>query len=336
MSKTLFRWGIMSTAKIGREQVLPAIAQSESGVIHAIASRDATRAQEQATRWSAPKSYDSYDALLADPDIDGVYIPLPTSQHTKWAIRAANAGKHVLCEKPISLKAGDIDALIAARDANDVVLSEAFMVWYHPQWHKVRDLISAGAIGTLRQVSGAFSYHLLDADNMRNRPELGGGALPDIGVYPVVTTLLATGGAAKDVRAEVVYSPEFGTDIYARADIAFDGFNLTFHVATQMAQHQSMRFFGDEGWIDVTAPFNAGLYGMSEVILHNQSNQKEQLFRFSGSHQYLSQVDAFVAACAGGRAGNRSGDRSGVFPLEKSREVQQVIDAIYAAGGPRP
>lgn len=328
MSDSLFRWGIMSTAKIGREQVLPAIAQSETGVIHAIASRNSARAEAEAARWSAAKSYDSYNALLADPDVDGVYIPLPTSQHTEWAIRAANAGKHVLCEKPISLKAGDIDGIIAARDANDVVLSEAFMVWYHPQWHKVRDLISSGAIGTLRHVTGAFSYHLLDADNMRNRPELGGGALPDIGVYPVITTLMATGGKAGDVRAQVVYSTEFGTDIYAKADIAFDGFNLTFHVATQMAQHQSMRFFGDTGWIDVNAPFNAGLYGMSEVTLHNQSNQEEQVFRFSGSQQYLSQVDAFVAAC--------SGDRSGVFPLEKSREVQQIIDAIYAAGGPRP
>lgn len=328
MSNQLFRWGIISTAKIGREQVLPAIAQSETSVIHAIASRDATRARDEAARWSAAKSYDSYDALLADPDVDGVYIPLPTSQHTEWAIRAANAGKHVLCEKPISLQAGDIDAIIAARDANDVVLSEAFMVWYHPQWHKVRDLISSGAIGTLRHVTGAFSYHLLDANNMRNRPELGGGALPDIGVYPVVTTLMATGCVAGDARANVIYSPDFGTDIYAKADIEFDGFSLTFHVSTQMALHQSMRFFGDHGWIDVNAPFNAGLYGMPEVTLHNQNNQEEQVFRFSGSHQYLLQVDAFVAAC--------SGDRSGVFPLEKSREVQQVIDAIYAAGGPRP
>jgi predicted dehydrogenase len=328
MSDNLFRWGIISTAKIGREQVLPAIAQSESGVIHAIASRNGARAAAEAARWSAAKAYDNYNALLADPDVDGVYIPLPTSQHTEWAIRAANAGKHVLCEKPIALKASDIERIIKARDTNDVVLSEAFMVWYHPQWHKVRDLISSGAIGTLRHVTGAFSYHLLDAENMRNRPELGGGALPDIGVYPIVTTLMATGGTAGDVRAQVVYSPEFGNDIYAKADIAFDGFNLTFHVATQMAQHQSMRFFGDKGWIDVNAPFNAGLYGMSEVTLHNQSNQEEQVFRFSGSQQYLSQVDAFDAAC--------SGDRSGVFPLEKSREVQQIIDAIYAAGGPRP
>jgi predicted dehydrogenase len=328
MSDDLFRWGIMSTAKIGREQVMPAIAQSETGVIHAIASRNAARAEKEAARWSAEKSYGSYNALLADPDVDGVYIPLPTSQHTEWAIRAANAGKHVLCEKPISLKAEDIDAIIAARDANDVVLTEAFMVWYHPQWHKVRELIASGAIGTLRHVTGAFSYFNMDSDNMRNRPELGGGALPDIGVYPVISTLMATGGTAGEVRSQVVYSPDFGTDIYAKADIDFDGFNLTFHVATQMAQHQSMRFFGDEGWIDVTAPFNAGLYGMSEITLHNQNNQHEQVFRFSGSQQYLSEVDAFVEAC--------NGDRSTLFPLEKSREVQQIIDAIYAAGGPRP
>ncbi|MEM7318759.1 MAG: Gfo/Idh/MocA family oxidoreductase, partial [Pseudomonadota bacterium] len=216
MSSDLFRWGILSTAKIGRQQVLPALARSKSGCIQAIASRDAARAKAQADRFGAQQAYGNYNDLLADPDVDGVYIPLPTSQHTDWTLKAAEAGKHVLCEKPIGMVATDIDRLIAARDDTGLVISEAFMVWYHPQWHKVRDLISAGAIGRLRHVSGAFSYHLMDPENMRNQPELGGGALPDIGVYPVVSTLMTTGARMSRVTAQVEYSADFGTDIFAR------------------------------------------------------------------------------------------------------------------------
>ncbi|NDW44989.1 Gfo/Idh/MocA family protein [Ruegeria sp. PrR005] len=322
MTEPLFRWGILSTAKIAREHVMPAIARSETGVIHAIASRDAGRAQAQAARFSAARWYDGYDALLSDPDVDGVYIPLPTAQHVEWAIRAAEAGKHVLCEKPIALKADQIDRVIAARDTSGRVVSEAFMVWYHPQWHKVRDLIASGAIGALRQVTGGFSYHNTDPDNMRNRLELGGGALPDIGVYPVVTTLLATGAEMRRAEARIAYSEEFGTDFFARATVGFDGFDLNFHVATQMGAHQSMRFFGETGWIDVLTPFNAGLYGFDEVVLHDQKALSRQVFRFPGVNQYEAQMDAFVRATRG------TGE---VFPLEMSRGVQEVIDAIYGA-----
>lgn len=328
MTGPLFRWGILSTAKIAREHVLPAIARSETGVVHAIASRDPVRAQTQAARFDAARWYDDYDTLLADRDIDGVYIPLPTSHHTEWAIRAAEAGKHVLCEKPIAMKADVIDDIIAARDRTGRLISEAFMVWYHPQWHKVRELVASGAIGRLRQVTGGFSYNNRDPDNMRNRPELGGGALPDIGVYPVVSTLMVTGGEPGEITAQVDISRQFGTDIYAQANIAFKGFNLAFHVSTQMALHQSMRFFGEDGWIDVRAPFNAGAYGHPEVVLHNPDNSVQQVFRFADVNQYECQSDAFVRACRG--------DRSGAFPLELSRRVQQIIDGIYWAGGQRP
>ncbi|GGH23079.1 Predicted dehydrogenase [Cribrihabitans marinus] len=328
MSRQPFRWGILSTAKIGREQVMPAIARSEDGVIHAIASRDADRAGALAARFGAPHSYGDYDALLADPEVDGVYLPIPTAHHAEWSIRAAAAGKHVLCEKPIALQAGQIDEIIAARDTHGVVISEAFMVWYHPQWHKVRALIAEGAIGRLRHVSGAFSYHLTDPANMRNKSELGGGALPDIGVYPVVTTLIATGAEPRGATAQVEYSPEFGTDIFARADVAFDGFALSMHVSSQMALHQSMRFFGETGWIDVPAPFNPLGYGDAQVILHDQKNTQTQVFRFGEVNQYALQSDAFVRASRG--------ESDEVFPLEFSRRVQQVIDEIYRAGGPRP
>lgn len=328
MQDNLFRWGILSTAKIGRQQVTPAIAQSYHGTVHAIASRSADRARAEAARFNAATWYDDYDALLADPEVDGVYIPLPTAQHAHWAIRAAEAGKHVLCEKPIALRADQIDPIIAARDRTGVTLSEAFMVYYHPQWHKVRDLLAQGAIGRLRLVRGGFSYFNRDPDNMRNRPELGGGALPDIGVYPVVTTLITTGAVAGSVSASVSYSPEFGTDVFAQARISMGDFDLSFFVSTDIAQHQSMQFFGEDGWIELTAPFNSGSYDFPEVRLHDAGHGHCQVFRFPDVNQYVLQVDAFARACRG------SGED--LFALEMSRRVQEIIDRIYDAGGQRP
>ena len=200
----MFRWGVLSTAKIAREQLLPAIVEAENGVLSAIASRDLGRARALAERFGAPHAFDSYEALLASEAVDGVYIPLPTSQHVEWASRAAEAGKHVLVEKPLALSAADIEPLIEIRDRRKVLISEAFMVVYHPQWIKVRDLVRSGAIGRLRHVQGAFTYYNVDPANMRNILALGGGALPDIGVYPTVSTRFVTGREPVRVQATAV------------------------------------------------------------------------------------------------------------------------------------
>lgn len=173
----MLRFGILSTAKIGRELVVPAIQDAENCVVTAVASRELARAREMADRFSIPHAFGSYEEMLASDKIDAVYIPLPTSQHVEWSIKAADAGKHVLCEKPIALKAAEIDSLIAARDRNKVLVSEAYMVVYTPVWKKVRELLAEGAIGRLRHVQGAFTYFNRDAGNMRNIPALGGGGL---------------------------------------------------------------------------------------------------------------------------------------------------------------
>lgn len=321
----MFRWGILSTAKIAREHLIPAIQESGNGTVHAVASRDPDRARALAGRVGAPLAFGSCDALLASPEIDGVYIPLPTSQHVEWAIRAADAGKHVLVEKPLALHARDIAPVIAARDRNRVLVAEGFMVVHHPQWQKVRDLIAAGAVGRLRHVQGAFSYFNVDPANMRNIPELGGGALPDIGVYPTVTARFATGREPLRVQASVERDPVFGTDIYATVRAVFDGFDLTFYVSTQMALRQSMVFHGDRGFIEVAAPFNAGLYGDHVVTLHDRAHAEATVFRFPNARQYTLQVEAFVRA-AGGDASAR------VFTLEESVLNQKVIDAVFRAG----
>ncbi|MEQ8296101.1 MAG: Gfo/Idh/MocA family oxidoreductase [Nitratireductor sp.] len=320
----MFRWGILSTAKIARDHLLPAMQDAENGVVTAIASRDLARARAVADRFGVPHAFGSYEDLLASPDVDGVYIPLPSAQHVEWAIRAADAGKHVLVEKPLALEAGDISRVIAARERNRVVVSEAFMVVYHPQWQKVRDLVREGGIGRLRHVQGAFSYFNVDPDNMRNKPELGGGALPDIGVYPTVTTRFVTGEEPRRVQAAVARDTRFATDIYASVKADFGGFELSFYCSTQMALRQSMVFHGDRGFIEVHAPFNAGDYDHHRVELHDQTHTEATVWRFPAARQYRLEVETFARAA--------TGEDVPVFTLEDSVKNQKLIDAIYRAG----
>lgn len=321
----MFRWGILSTAKIAREQLIPAILDSENGVLAAIASRDLTKSRALAQRFGAPHAFGSYDEMLSSHVIDGVYIPLPTSQHVEWAVKAADAGKHVLVEKPLALDAKDIQPVIAARDRNKVLVCEAFMVTYHPQWMKVRELVQAGAIGRLRHVQGAFSYYNVDPDNMRNKPELGGGALPDIGVYPTVSTRFVTGKEPVRVQATVERDKKFGTDIYSVTKADFGDFDLTFYCSTQMALRQFMVFHGEKGFIEVHAPFNAGIYDHHRVEMHNQGHNEATVFRFPGTSQYRLEVEAFARAA--------QGEKVPVFMLEDSVKNQKVIDAILRAAG---
>jgi predicted dehydrogenase len=319
----MFRWGVLSTAKIARDQVLPAIQDADNGVLAAVASRDMAKARALADRFGAPLAFGSYDELLASDAVDGVYIPLPTSQHVEWAGRAAEAGKHVLVEKPLALSAADIAALIEIRDRRKVLISEAFMVVYHPQWLKVRELVAAGEIGRLRHVQGAFSYYNVDAANMRNQLSLGGGALPDIGVYPTVTTRFVTAKEPVRVQATIERDCSFGTDIYSSVKAQFDGFDLSFYLSTQLANRQVMVFHGEKGFIEVHAPFNAGDYDHHRVELHNQKHDRATVFRFPGTRQYKLEVETFARAAQGGS--------DQVFTLEQSVLNQKVIDAVFRA-----
>ena len=319
----MLRFGILSTAKIGRDAVVPAMQDAENSVVTAIASRDLSKARAMADRFSVQHDFGSYEEMLASDVIDAVYIPLPTSQHVEWSIKAADAGKHVLCEKPIALKAAEIETLIAARDRNKVLISEAFMVTYAPVWLKVRELIEGGAIGRLRHVQGAFTYFNRDASNMRNIPELGGGALPDIGVYPTITTRFVTRREPLRIQAVTEHDPEFGTDIYSSVKADFGDFEMSFYVATQMANRQVMVFHGTEGYIEVKSPFNADRWGPEEIELTNQKHTESQIFRFQDSRQYRRQVETFARAV--------KGEAVDLVSLENSLKNQKFIDAIYRA-----
>lgn len=320
----MFRWGCLSTAKIARTKMIPAIQASENGIVTAIASLNPGRAEEAAAQFDIGAVYDSYDALLASDAVDGVYIPVPTSQHTEWVLKAIAAGKHVLCEKPIAMDAADIDRIIAARDASGLTVAEAFMVTYHPQWHHVRDLIAKGAIGRLRHVEGAFTYRNTDPDSTRNRKDMGGGALPDIGVYPLITTRFATGAEPVRLRSRVDLHPEWGTDIYAEATLEFEDFTLSFYTSTEMALRQSMVFHGTTGRITVAAPFNAGDYAAADVHLDNETADQRQTAAFHSVDQYQEEAEAFVRAA--------TGEADAVLSLENSRQNQRIIDAVFEAG----
>lgn len=323
----MLKWGILSTAKIGVQDLIPAILRSDNSVVQAIASRSLDRAQKVADQFGIPQAFGSYEELLACDDIDAVYIPLITSQHAEWTISAANAGKHVLCEKPMAINADDIHAIILAAGRNKVLVSEAVMITYHPQWLKTRELLQSGAIGNLRMVQGSFTYFNKDANNMRNIPEQGGGALLDIGIYPVAATRFATGQEPLRVQSNIHFDETFGTDTYSTNRIDFGGFELSMYVSTQLAHRQTLVFHGDKGYIEMTAPFNAGKYDDDRVILNDANHMEIQTFRFGRINQYTEQIQAFARAIAGEAQPNGVE----IFSLESSLNNQKVIDALFAS-----
>jgi predicted dehydrogenase len=206
------RWGVLSTAKIGLNKVIPGMQRGELCSVEAIASRDLATAQAAAGKLGIAKAYGSYEELLADPDVDAVYIPLPNHLHVPWTVKAAEAGKHVLCEKPISLTAAEAETLLEVRDRTGVTIGEAFMVDCHPQWIRLRELLRSGAVGELRAVQGFFSYYNVDPKNIRNQADLGGGALMDIGCYMVHGARFAFEEEPVRVVAGIERDPEMKTD----------------------------------------------------------------------------------------------------------------------------
>ena len=318
----MIKWGVLSSANIAIEQVIPAILESKNSIISGIASRDLQKAKNIARRFGIQEFFGSYTDLLNFKKIDAIYIPLPTSQHVEWSIKSLRAKKHVLCEKPIALNRKDIDKIISERKKSKKIFSEAFMVYYHPQWKKVKELILSGKIGDLRHVQGCFTYFNIDPKNMRNIPELGGGVLPDIGVYPIVTTRMVTEQEPISVRSKIHYDKKFKTDIYASVEANFKNFDLSFYVSTQMSLNQKMIFHGKKGKIEVFSPFNSRLYGDAIVSLTKSGNNEKVNFRFGETNQYRLQIEAFANAI-------KKNDATDLFSIKNSRSNQKIIDKIF-------
>jgi predicted dehydrogenase len=314
------RWGILGAAKIARTELVPAMQLARGTEFVALATRDATRAAPFAELAPHLRVHDSYDALLADPEVDAIYIPLPNHLHVEWSIRAAQAGKHVLCEKPIALQAAQIDELIAARDATGKLIAEAFMVAHHPQWDRVRRVLASGVIGKLEHIEGCFTYTNRDLSNIRHDAGMGGGGLRDVGVYPCITARMVTGAEPVRLRSDIRL--QNGVDIFARVWADFPDFTMSFYSGMMQTRRQHMIFHGQDGWIELSAPFNGPVYGDTRVewkgadeVLHTE--------RFNTVNQYALMLENFAASATTGAPF--------ACPLELSRGNQAMIDAIFAA-----
>jgi len=251
------RWGVLGVANITVKKVIPAMQRGEWSEVIAIASRDSQKAQRAARELRVPNAYGSYEELLADPEVEAVYIPLPNHLHVPWSIRAAEAGKHVLCEKPIGLSVDEAERLLAVRDRTGIKIGEAFMVRTHPQWLKTLDLVGSGRIGELRSIAGYFGYYNRDPANIRNMREYGGGALMDIGCYPVTTSRFIFGEEPRRVLGHVERDPELEIDRLTSAILDFPYGQAIFTCSTQIAPYQRMQLFGTRGRIEIEIPFNA-------------------------------------------------------------------------------
>ena len=256
MTPSPVRWGVVGCADIAVRKVVPALRASTHGEVLAIASRDERRAATTADGLGIPRAYGSYDALLADADVEAVYIPLPNHLHREWTIRAAAAGKHVLCEKPLALTAAEAREMVDACAAAGVLLMEAFMYRLHPMWRRVRDLVDGGAVGDLLTIQAFFSYRNVDPADIRNIAEYGGGALMDIGCYPINVARWMFDGEPDSVVATVRRDPDFGTDVLTSAVLDFAGRQAAFTCSTQIEDDQRVDLVGTAGRLVVEIPFN--------------------------------------------------------------------------------
>jgi predicted dehydrogenase len=319
------RWGVLGVSRIATVKVIPAMQRGECCEIAAIASRDAARAEEAAGRLGIPKAYGSYREMLDDPGIEAVYNPLPNHLHVPWSIRAAEAGKHVLCEKPIGMNVAETLELIAARDRTGVVMGEAFMVQSHPQWVRTMELVRTGRIGPLRSAIGSFSYFKLDAGNIRNIREYGGGGLMDIGCYPIKTSRMVFAEEPVRVSAAMVRDPRFGNvDILASAILEYPSGHCIFTCGTQVVPYQSMQFLGTTGRIELEIPFNALDNRPSRIRIDDGRDligSGVTVEEFAPCDQYTIQGDLFSRAI-------RQGGPPPV-PLEDALKNMAVIDAVF-------
>ena len=321
------RWGVLGVAKIATEKVIPAMARSELSVVAAIASRDGNRARAAADRLGIATAHDSYEALLADPEVEAVYIPLPNHLHPEWALAAADAGKHVLCEKPLAMTAAEARRMVDGCEAAGVKMMEAFMYRLHPMWVEVRRMVGSGLIGEVMAVQSVFSYRNMDPANIRNMPEVGGGALYDIGCYQVNASRMLFGTEPDVVQAATRRDPDFGTDVVTSAILDFGGRHSVFTCSTQMEPDQRVAIEGTEGRLVIEIPFNIPP-DVPTRILHVAGGDppvspRVEVHEIPAADQYALQADAFSRAVRQ--------DTAVPTPPADAVASLEVIEAIFAA-----
>ena len=317
-------WGVLSTAKIGWDRVLPAMQKSALCSIDAISSRSPDKAREIAARLGIPRAYGSYEELLADPLIEAVYNPLPNHLHVPWTLKALAAGKHVLCEKPIAVTAAEATTLIEAQRNSGRLLMEAFMVRTHPQWHAAVEVLRSGRIGELRAVEGHFSYTNLDPVNIRNRTDVAGGGLMDIGCYMILAMRWLFGAEPRRVVSLVERDPAMGTDRLASCLLDFPQGHGSFTCSTQLTPFQRVKAFGTRGRLEIEIPVNAAPDRPARIMIDDGRDLYAgglEVRTFDLCNQYTLQGDAFSRAIRKGGALPMS--------LEDSIANMRVIDALF-------
>ncbi len=314
------KWGILSSAKIGVKYLIPSIQKSEYGTVEAIASRDSDRAEGIAKELNIPVSYGSYEELLADGSIDAIYNPLPNHLHVPWTIKAMEAGKHVLCEKPIALNAAEAEKLVnKTKEFPDIKVMEAFMYRFHPQWIEAKTKIENGEIGKLQTIQAAFSYYNVDPMNIRNKSNMGGGGLMDIGCYCISVSRFIFDREPDLVYGVIDIDPVLGVDRKASGLLSFGDNTSIFTCSTQMQPYQRVKIFGTEGMIEIEIPFNAP--ADRDTHLYLTRNGETETIEVLAVDQYTLQVDAFCNAILK--------DSDVPTPLEDAVANMKVIDAMF-------
>ena len=325
------RWGILSTANIATEKVIPGILKAARCRIAAVGSRDEERARAVAARYDIAHVHGSYEALLADPDVDAVYIPLPNHLHAEWTIAAARAGKHVLCEKPLAMTATDAQAMVEACEAEGVRLMEAFMYRHHPSWQAVKALVASGRIGRLTSVQSWFSYYNDDPSNIRNMREAGGGALFDIGCYSVNLSRFLFDGEPGRVEASITRDPATNVDVLTSALLEFGDGIATFTCSTRAEDDQRVHVYGTDGRISIGIPFNIPPDRPTEIYVTAGGDPPvapaTETIRFDTKDPYTAEAEAFAAAILD--------DLATPTPAQDAIANLRVIERIFEAAGGR-
>jgi predicted dehydrogenase len=322
------RWGILSTADIGRRKVIPGLLKAQRVEVLGIASRDEAQARSVATELGIPRAYGSYEGLLADPDIDVVYIPLPNHLHLEWSMAAAKAGKHILCEKPLALTADDAQRMVNVAANEGVRLMEAFMYRLHPSWEAVRQMVHSGRIGQVRSVDSFFSYYNDDPNNIRNQLDAGGGALYDIGCYCINLSRLLFDGEPTVISGAVHRDPATGVDVLSSALLEFPTGTATFTCATRIEPDQRVQVYGTKGRISIEIPFNIPPDRPTRVFVTAGGDPPvapaTETLTFDTADPYTVEGERFASAILDGLPTP--------VPPEDAVANLRVIEAVFSAG----
>lgn len=313
-------WGILSTAKIGRKKVIPAMQNAANCKVQAISSRNGDRAKEVADQLDIPDYYSSYDELLEQDHIDAVYIPLPNHLHVEWSIRALQAGKHVLCEKPIAMNADEAEKLQRVANTHSrLKIMEGFMYRHHPQWRHVKKLVDNGTIGALQTLHTMFTYYKDDPDNIRNKPETGGGGMMDIGCYALSTSRFIFDQEPEKLVASIDYDPTFDIDRLTSGILQFNRGKATFTCSTQASHQQSVEIYGTDALLEVEIPFNPPWNVPTHIYMH--TGEGTETINFDPCNQFTIQAERFARAILE--------DTPVPTPLSDAVQNMKVLDAVF-------